>query len=194
MSDTQRVVVLSKEQHFGFLHSVLPNAELTEALPSGAGMRLIAFGTGVIVPPDVLMRWDLAVNFHSASPEYPGRDPHHWAAYDDAIVFGATVHAMWPQVDAGPICGTLLAGVTPPCPPSFYRRIGEDAARALFTAWCAMPTGYSFESGLIWTGKKRSRRDLIEMCDMRGLDDNERERRQRAFQGFEQHFISPLIG
>ena len=69
------------------------------------GTVLAAFGTGVIVPPDLLARYDRAYNFHAAPPAYPGRDPHHWAAYDWATVYGATVHIMTERVDAGPIVG-----------------------------------------------------------------------------------------
>lgn len=186
---TQRIVVVSKERHFEFLRSVLPQAELTEDLPDGRGYQLIAFGTGLIIPSEVLKCWDQTINFHGASPEYPGRDPHHWASYDSAKVFGATAHAMWPKVDAGQICGVLLAGVTPPRAPSFYQEIGEAAARSLCTAWCRSSTSYSFENDFSWTGRKRSRRDLISMCDMRGLADSEKERRKSAFRGFEKYFI-----
>lgn len=185
----QRTVVITKRQRFEFVRSLLPHAELTEELPRGTGWQLIAFGTGVIVPADLLRLWDGTVNFHAASPAYPGRDPHHWAAYDGATSFGATAHAIWPSVDAGPICGVVLLGVTPPQSPEHYRQIGEAALQALFTAWCSFPNGLSFGCGLSWSGKRRARADLLGMCDLRSLGSDEAERRRRAFAGFESHLI-----
>lgn len=78
-----------------------------EILPSvvdelGLGV-LIAFCTGEIVPPEALGLFDHAFNFHGGPPEYPGRDPHHWAIWDGAAEFGVTVHRMTESVDAGPI-------------------------------------------------------------------------------------------
>lgn len=66
--------------------------------------RLIAFTTSVIVPPDVLAGLGHgAYNFHPGPPEYPGLSPAQFAVYEGARSFGATVHRMAPQVDAGPI-------------------------------------------------------------------------------------------
>src|SRR5580693_8770139 len=66
--------------------------------------RLIAFVTAEIVPPSVLALLGYgAFNFHPGPPSYPGWAPAHFALYDEARQFGATVHAMVEQVDAGPI-------------------------------------------------------------------------------------------
>ena len=184
-----RTAVLTKKRHYDFLKNLLPNAELTEDLPQGAGCKLICFGSGIIVPEKNLSLWELAINFHAAPPMFPGRDPHHWAVYNNATVYGATAHAMYPAVDEGPICGQLILGVIPTLTCNEYKMIGESAMYSLFTSWCSRPTGFSFDSGIEWTGKKRSRKDLIEMCDMRGLDDREKNRRKKAFIGFEEHYI-----
>ncbi len=65
---------------------------------------LISFGSGVIVPRELLARLQMpAYNLHAASPEFPGRDPHHHAIYRGASDFGATLHIMTAEVDAGPI-------------------------------------------------------------------------------------------
>jgi len=184
-----RIVVLTKERHYEFIKKLLPNAEVTLDLPQDGEWQLICFGSSTIVPKKTLEWWDVAINFHAAPPLFPGRDPHHWAVYNSATVYGATVHAMYPAVDEGPICGQLILGTTPPLTPREYEMIGETAMYSLFTSWCSRPTGFSFESGIEWVGKKQSRKDLIKMCDMRGLDNEEKTLRKRAFIGFEHHFI-----
>jgi len=184
-----RCVVVTKEKHFNFVHKNLPHAELTEKIPSGSGSQLITFATGKIIPPDIILLWDRAINFHGASPNYPGRDPHHWAAYDGTNLFGATAHAIWPKVDAGPICCQMLVGVATPQPPDTYRKIGEAALYSLFTVWCSQYTSISFDANIMWSGKKRKRKDLLDACDMRNVTEIEKERRKFAFAGFEKFFI-----
>jgi methionyl-tRNA formyltransferase len=69
-----------------------------------AASRLIAFTTSVIVPPEVLAGLGHgAYNFHPGPPEYPGLSPAQFAVYDGARSFGATVHRMAAEIDAGPI-------------------------------------------------------------------------------------------
>ena len=69
-----------------------------------ARARLIAFTTPVIVPKSVLEQLGYgAYNFHPGPPQYPGWAPAHFALYERATDFGATVHRMIEQVDAGPI-------------------------------------------------------------------------------------------
>jgi methionyl-tRNA formyltransferase len=66
--------------------------------------RLIAFVTSEIVAADVLRRLGYgAFNFHPGPPSYPGWAPAHFALYERATEFGATVHVMVERVDAGPI-------------------------------------------------------------------------------------------
>src|ERR1700693_1646789 len=66
--------------------------------------RLIAFVTPEIVSTSILTRLGYgAFNFHPGPPGYPGWAPSHFALYERAVEFGATVHVMVEQVDAGPI-------------------------------------------------------------------------------------------
>jgi methionyl-tRNA formyltransferase len=66
--------------------------------------RLIAFVTPEIVATGVLDRLGYgAINFHPGPPSYPGWAPSHFALYERAAEFGATVHVMVERVDAGPI-------------------------------------------------------------------------------------------
>lgn len=185
-----KTVVISSGKHRDFILSVLPHAELATSL-EGIGPTpdcLIGFNTGVIVPERLLTVIDLAFNFHGAPPAYPGRDPHHWASYDGAEEYGATAHWMWPDVDAGPIFGTMLFGMAP-ADPQEYRRRGEEAAALLFRALAPKITIEGAPClSIEWSGNKRKRADLIAMCDFTGLDSLEVARRKRAFAGFEKHF------
>jgi methionyl-tRNA formyltransferase len=71
--------------------------------------RLIAFVTPEIVPKNILDRLGYgAFNFHPGPPRYPGWAPSHFALYEQAVEFGATVHEMIEQVDAGPIIDVVL--------------------------------------------------------------------------------------
>jgi methionyl-tRNA formyltransferase len=63
---------------------------------------LISFSTSTIVPKWLINKLNgCAVNIHAASPQYPGRDPHHYAIYDQASEYGATMHYMTEKVDDG---------------------------------------------------------------------------------------------
>ena len=71
--------------------------------------RLIAFVTPEIVSKDILARLGYgAFNFHPGPPSYPGWAPAHFALYERATEFGATVHVMVEQVDAGPIVDVAM--------------------------------------------------------------------------------------
>src|ERR1700674_5191761 len=66
--------------------------------------RLVAYVTPVIVPQIILAQLGYgAFNFHPGPPSYPGWAPAHFALYDQAREFGATLHVMVERVDAGPI-------------------------------------------------------------------------------------------
>jgi hypothetical protein len=69
-----------------------------------ARSRLVAYVTPEIVSKGTLAQLGYgAINFHAGPPSYPGWAPAHFALYERATEFGATVHVMVEQVDAGPI-------------------------------------------------------------------------------------------
>lgn len=101
-----RIAELVRQSNPAARIEIVPTKEAFAALEPDLGpdWLLVSFGTGVIVSPTALSRlggW--AFNFHAASPEYPGRDPHHFAIYDGVRRYGATAHVMAEKVDAGPI-------------------------------------------------------------------------------------------
>src|SRR5436190_12579513 len=93
---------------------------------------LISFGTSVIVPEAVLNLSAMTpINVHAASPEYPGRDPHHFAVFDGVVTYGATMHVMTRHVDAGPIVDVESFAVGPSWRPVDLLRRANDAGFVL---------------------------------------------------------------
>jgi len=179
--------ILSKPRHFEMLRASAPNARLCTDLDEirDGGDHLICYGTGVIVPSEVLNLWRWRYNFHAAPPAYPGRDPHHWASYDNARVYGATAHVMTAKVDDGPIVGTLLMGVTKDSTPKMLLQCGERCAASLFAALaplmldCGVPP-----NGACWSGTKRSRSDLLALLSTPPSSELDALLREVAFDGF----------
>jgi methionyl-tRNA formyltransferase len=146
---------------------------------------LFSFGTSVIVPDSILSKPNLtAVNLHAAPPQYPGRDPHHFAVYDGASQYGATFHFMTASVDAGPIIDVELFHVPDGALPIELRDNANEAAYRLLAKYLPpLLAGVSLSPNpnLAWAGKKRSRKDFQDLCRI-DLDVSEEEfkRRERA--------------
>jgi methionyl-tRNA formyltransferase len=65
---------------------------------------VISFLNPYVIPAALLDQvGGRAFNVHPALPEYPGRDPEHFAFYDGATTTGATLHRMDTAVDSGEI-------------------------------------------------------------------------------------------
>lgn len=164
-------------------HRVVRNlAELRQA----EGTGLFSFSTSIIVPPDILRRFDgAAYNLHAASPEYPGRDPHHWAVYDGATRYGATLHQMTPRVDDGPIIDVEWFDVAPGTTPARLLAEANEAALRLLgrvAPQLQRPGTLVIDPALRWTGAKRTRADFLAMCRLPSdISAAEFARRVRAF-------------
>jgi methionyl-tRNA formyltransferase len=77
---------------------------LPEAARTWQGDFIISYLSRWVVPADLLARARLAaINFHPASPEYPGIGCNNFALYENASEFGITCHHMAPHVDTGAI-------------------------------------------------------------------------------------------
>lgn len=75
----------------------LPERILSEA-------PFISFESSTIVPKEIIKAMECpGYNFHPAPPEYRGSDCHHFAIYDGARSYGATVHELTATIDDGPI-------------------------------------------------------------------------------------------
>ncbi len=135
-----------------------------------ARARLIAFVTSIIVPADVLDRLGFgAYNFHPGPPAYPGWAPAHFALYQRAAEFGATVHVMVARVDEGPIVGVEMFSIPPGI--SVASLEGMAYARLSYLFWIlANPLAGCSERlpelKLRWSGRKSTRRDYAALCDV----------------------------
>jgi methionyl-tRNA formyltransferase len=159
--------------------------------------RLIAFVTPEIVPQSILTRLGYgAFNFHPGPPSYPGWAPAHFALYNRATEFGATVHVMVEQVDAGPIIDVALFPI--PANVSVLGLEGLAYAHLAQLFW-RMARSFATEAGLPptlplkWGPKKYSRRAYRAICDIPlDIPKDELDRRIRVFG--DNHFgISPTV-
>jgi methionyl-tRNA formyltransferase len=148
--------------------------------------RLVAFTTGVIVPRAVLEALGHgAYNFHPGPPYYPGWAPAHFAIYEGARTFGATMHVMAPSVDSGPITGVE----------SFV--IPEGASVRDLEQIAYIRLGYLFwrkarelacrgepllQLPIAWSGIKSTKQMYRDHCALPAeIDTDELKRRIRAF-------------
>ena len=78
------------------------------------GDYIISYLSRWVVPSELLRRATrAAVNFHPASPDYPGIGCTNFALYEDAQEYGVTCHHMAPQVDTGKIIAVKRFAVQP---------------------------------------------------------------------------------
>jgi methionyl-tRNA formyltransferase len=159
--------------------------------------RLVSFVTAEIVSKRTLSRLGYgALNFHPGPPSYPGWAPAHFALYDRATEFGATVHVMVAQVDAGPIVDVALF----PIPVGISVQGLEGLAYAhLAQLFWRMAKSLAADAtppqplAIKWGSRKYSRRAYRAICDIPlDIDKAELERRVAVFGG--NHFgMCPTI-
>jgi len=152
------------------------------------GRRLIAFCTGVVVPPDVLQALPgPAYNFHPGPPTYPGSWAAGFALYEGAARFGATLHVMERRVDEGAIIDVawfdLPVGAKLRCDElevmAYQRCIALFQKYAAHLAADDAPLPLSAEA---WSGVKRTKADAAAMREPpRDAPEEEIRRRFRAF-------------
>ncbi|HBM89901.1 MAG: formyltransferase family protein [Parvibaculaceae bacterium] len=171
------------------ISEIVPAYKLEELISAGnAGWHdvfLLSFGTGVIVPKNILEQLGTrAINIHPATRQFPGRDPHHFAAYENVVEYGATAHRMTERVDAGEILIESRVSVETELSPDKLLEIAEGCGIDLFQRLIEIVFDSDHElprSGLHWEGKKRTRKDFQALCRVNQLMDNEELlRRERA--------------
>lgn len=132
--------------------------------------RLIAFVTAVVVPARILNSLGFgAYNFHPGPPNYSGWVPAHFAVYERATMFGATVHVMVEQVDAGPIVAVELFGIPPDTGALGLEALAYSRLARLF--WqLAKPLATQCEPiqelPVKWSGRRSTRRLYEAMCEI----------------------------
>ncbi len=196
----QRTLPLVLQGHRPSLTIITPeNAAELAALSDDllARARLIAFVTPEIVPKRILDALGYgAFNFHPGPPSYPGWAPSHFALYERAAEFGATLHVMVEKVDAGPIIDVERF----PFPADISVLGLEGLAYAhlarLFWRWgryLATDPAPPLTLPMQWSGKTNSKRAYRALCEISpDLPKDELDRRIRVFGG--NHFgIAPTI-
>lgn len=147
---------------------------------------LISFGIGEVIPKKVLDHFSLAINIHAASPEYPGRDPHHYASYDNVSIYGATAHLMEEVVDSGRIIDVELFEITDP--KSSMELLQEANKCGKTILWRLLKRIFLEKKeplllSIQWGGVRRNRKDLLNFLRISPLSSkNEFDNRYRAFQ------------
>jgi methionyl-tRNA formyltransferase len=87
---------------------------LPEHIRNWEGDYIVSYLSRWVVPDDLLKRArKAAINFHPASPEYPGIGCNNFALYEDAQEYGVTCHHMAPRVDTGRIIAVRRFPVYP---------------------------------------------------------------------------------
>jgi methionyl-tRNA formyltransferase len=150
--------------------------------------RLIAFVTPVIVPSSILSLIGFgAFNFHPGSPSYPGWAPAHFALYDQAVDFGATVHAMVEQVDAGPIIEFASFPIPPHTTVPGLEGLAYAHLALLFwrmAKWLASDSVPPPALPVEWAERKYSRQNYRAMCEIPlDISKSELDRRLKVFGG-----------
>lgn len=150
-----------------------------------AGDVLLAHNTNQIVPSHLLQKASMALNIHAGPPEFPGRDPHHWAVYRQAKEYGITAHFMEEKVDAGDIIEAIRFPIEPlDTPLTLLQKANDLALNCMADVLKRIDANQPLlpipES---WAPYKTRRRDFLEICDVTEVRDDveEMQRRIKAF-------------
>jgi methionyl-tRNA formyltransferase len=80
------------------------NTKIPRSLKNWNGDFIFSYKNYWLIPKKILDSAKIAaINFHPASPEYPGSGSYNWALYNNAKYFGITVHIMNEKFDNGKI-------------------------------------------------------------------------------------------
>lgn len=87
---------------------------LPENIRKWEGDYIISYLSRWVIPQELLDRAKkAAINFHPASPEYPGIGCNNFALYEDAKEYGVTCHHMASKVDTGNIIAVKRFPISP---------------------------------------------------------------------------------
>jgi len=195
----ERIILLTGESEAPILSDVLRAANPTVDIcpvssatalsdacgaPS-AGTRLLSFCSPVIVPGGLLAALPgPSYNFHPGPPERPGRYPSVFALYEDAKVFGITVHEMLASVDSGPIVAAEWFAVEPHYD---LQALEEQTLIHLITMFRRLSPHLAVKVAplprqmIAWSGRKTTKADCDALAVITAdMDEVEANRRRRA--------------
>ena len=147
---------------------------------------IISFLNGYIVKPALLDACGgRAFNVHPGPPEYPGRDPWHFAYYDGFPRAGATLHRMTAKVDDGEVLDVVERDYDRSLSVGDYAELCRRLAASLLIRNLASILVGPIEPRCQRTWRveaKRSRRDFANMCVVdASMSADEVGRRLRSF-------------
>ncbi len=132
---------------------------------------LVGYNTGVIIPESTLRAVSTAYNFHGGPPEFPGRDPHHWAIHRRAKEFGATLHVMGKNVDDGPILDVYRFSIPKWAGPIELREMTEVVTKVMFARYLpGILSAVLQPNGEAWGPIKTTRADALKVRGQLGFE------------------------
>mgnify|MGYP000695651439 CR=1 FL=1 len=163
-----------------------------------SGVRMLSFGSDVIVPEEILQQLDCtAYNFHPGPPNYPGRYPSCFFIYEGETLFGSTVHEMISKVDSGPINAVEWFQ-----PPTNIDRFTLDTMsfRSLFGMFKSLAPHLAIRKtslkriAQIWGERKYTQKDFDALCRLpANVNEEEFKRRYRAIGEGPEHAMEIMI-
>jgi|10_taG_2_1085330.scaffolds.fasta_scaffold22800_3 methionyl-tRNA formyltransferase len=163
--------------------------KILEEIFSWQGDYIFSFLNYLILPSKLLKRAKYSINFHPASPEYPGSGMSSWAIYDGSKDYGVTAHLINEKIDGGDILMvkrfsilgndnaiSLLSRAKKFCLILFYELIEK-----LFIDKTSIEAlvGTNEEN---WVGEARKIKEVDRMSEISSdIDSQELEKRIRAF-------------
>lgn len=148
------------------------------------GDYIVSYLSRWVIPEDLLGRArKAAVNFHPASPEYPGIGCNNFALYENATEYGATCHHMATRVDTGRIVAVKRFPVHPDDDvAALLKRTYEHMLALFFEIAGLMARGEDLPvSSETWTRPPFTRRQFNELFRITpDMNQDEIARRVRA--------------
>ncbi len=114
-ADCARALEFCRENFLSVTHCLGKWGDpLPENVRQWEGDYIVSYLSRWVVPEELLKRARLAaINFHPASPEYPGIGCNNFALYENAKEYGVTCHHMAGKVDTGRIIAVKRFPVYP---------------------------------------------------------------------------------
>ena len=164
------------------------------------GDFIISYLSRWVIPYEVLEKAKIAaINFHPASPDYPGIGCNNFALYNEEKIFGVTCHHMHRTVDTGPIVSTKSFPIYPNDSVASLLSRTYDFQLILFYEMLSkilnknsLPT-----SKEAWSRKPFTRKEFNKLTKIKpGMGEKEIRKRIRAttFEGWQDKKRIVLIG
>ena len=137
-----------------------------EEIENWSGDYLLSYLCRWVVPESVIRSARKgAINFHPASPDYPGIGCNNYALYDNATEYGATCHHMASKVDTGKIIAVKRFDVfSSDDVGSLLQRTYEFQLVLFYEIVGKIINGKALpESDEVWTRPPRSRKEFNQL-------------------------------